>query len=303
MEKAILPMTTASNSSPSLPPDITHALIDGLDLPDLAGLIGNRHDRQDTGLYTGQMAVDYELHMPRLVALDDSVWEWLQPIVESDAQWGIALRLRPEYLVWDEAEQLHLLVEHWREWTSIITPESERWLFRFYSPTVIQTFFRYATTPEQASLLGPCESITLIDQQWQPLTLSLETMPETAMFRPHPIAPLRAGLLQGMHTASVQHLLNGFKAHLREHHAVARAWDDATLDAFTLDGARLAWQHGFQNESDMARFLSLQAVLGADFIQNPAYPWVRPILMAQESSGVESRMDKLYAQALQHMTA
>ena len=278
-----------------------YAIVDGLELPDLAGHVMDRHPRQDTGLLTGQLAADYELHMPRLVKLDAELLEWLIPIIQADIRWGFFAIVRGEISQGDEALQHESLLEHFQSWSHITTPYRESWLFRFYDAAVTRAFFEYASDPEIASFLGPCSEILLVAPDLTVESLSMEQLPDPWISRPHPIAPLRMELMQGLHTVTHQRLFGRFKAHLREHHPVTTEWPDEQLDTFVKDGVLTAWNADFKSEQDMVRFLSLQVILGADFTERADCPWVQPILTTSTAQGTQTRMDRLFDRAVVHL--
>ncbi len=60
-------------------------------------------------------------------------------------------------------------------------------------------------------------------------------------------------------------------------------------------GIARAARHGGKSEQDVFRYVSLMLVLGADFEDDPALPWVREILDDPESSGwqkISALMDR-----------
>ncbi|MDI3284586.1 hypothetical protein [Polyangium sp. 15x6] len=59
-----------------------------------------------------------------------------------------------------------------------------------------------------------------------------------------------------------------------------------------------AARHGCKSEQDVFRYVSLMLVLGPDFEEDPALPWVREILEDPEASGwqkVSALMDRAIA--------
>ena len=193
------------------------------------------------------------------------------------------------------------LLKHFQSWSHITTPYRESWLFRYYDAAVTRAFFEHATEPEIASFLGPCAEILLVAPDLTVESLSLEELPEPWVSRPHPIAPLRMELMQGLHTVTHQRLFGRFKAHLREHHPATNDWPDEQLDNFVKGGVRQAWAADFKNEQDMVRFLSLQVILGADFMGSNTYPWVAPIVTNPVVQGTDTRMDRLFDRAVAHL--
>ncbi|KHE96669.1 hypothetical protein WH06_08530 [Aeromonas salmonicida subsp. salmonicida] len=73
-------------------------------------------------------------------------------------------------------------------------------------------------------------------------------------------------------------------------------WQPEQLFSFVKEGEREALSHGFKNQQDVIRFLSLKLEMPAGFM---ALPWAKKIMAEPaELIGQQSRMDRLFEQAL-----
>jgi hypothetical protein len=87
-----------------------------------------------------------------------------------------------------------------------------------------------------------------------------------------------------------------YVAHIQAHHSVVKEWQSERLVSFIKEGEQEAFVHGFKNQQDVIRFLSLKLEMPAGFM---ALPWAKKIMAEPaELIGQQSRMDRLFEQAL-----
>ncbi|QSQ19129.1 hypothetical protein JY651_27685 [Pyxidicoccus parkwayensis] len=77
------------------------------------------------------------------------------------------------------------------------------------------------------------------------------------------------------------------------------ALDGPALVAFAGDGIERAEGHGIETERDICKYLSLMVTFGRDFDEDPAFPWVAPILLRRDL-GPTLRINRLCLEALRH---
>jgi len=74
----------------------------------------------------------------------------------------------------------------------------------------------------------------------------------------------------------------------------------ADLDRWVSSGLDAAARYGFLTEYESALYLSLMAMLGAGFLDDPATPWARPIVCDGATPSLD-RIHRLYDRAVQFL--
>ncbi len=78
-----------------------YALIAGLNQPELAEQIRQRHPEVETALYQGSFGAQHTTETPRFSQMDVALYDWLQPTIEHNPGWGWALLSVPESYGWN----------------------------------------------------------------------------------------------------------------------------------------------------------------------------------------------------------
>ncbi|MFM5523874.1 hypothetical protein ACET90_22035, partial [Aeromonas jandaei] len=130
---------------------------------------------------------------------------------------------------------------------------------------------------------GGCEYLQLIDRVEHDL----------AGRAPQRLSPAQWTALNSL-SDSVAH--DEYIEHIQAHHPVVKGWQSEQLFSFIKEGEQEAFAHGFKNQQDVIRFLSLKLEMPVGFM---AHPWAKKIMAEPaELIGQQSRMDRLFEQAL-----
>jgi hypothetical protein len=153
-----------------------------------------------------------------------------------------------------------------------------------------------ASSPAEATaLFGPVAKIIDISPEGgcDYLQLIERVEHDLAGRAPQQLSPVQWTALNSLSDSIAR---DEYVAHIQVYHPVVKGWQPEQLFSFIKDGEQEAFSHGFKNQQDVIRFLSLKLEMPAGFM---ALPWAKKIMTEPaELIGQQSRMDRLFEQAL-----
>lgn len=250
---------------------------------------------EQTRLYWGETGKLHSTISPYLIPAHRQNWPELQRLVIHQPGWGLLLQLDWFMLAYTPLQQLQALLAHLRQWSWIDTPEDETAILRLSDWQVVKPLLTASSPAEATALFGPvvkiidvspeggCEYLQLIDRVEHDL----------AGRAPQRLSPAQWTALNSL-SDSVAH--DEYIEHIQAHHPVVKGWQSEQLFSFIKEGEQEAFAHGFKNQQDVIRFLSLKLEMPVGFM---AHPWAKKIMAEPaELIGQQSRMDRLFEQAL-----
>ncbi|QMS75290.1 DUF4123 domain-containing protein [Aeromonas veronii Hm21] len=250
---------------------------------------------EQTRLYWGETGKLHSTISPYLIPVHRQNWPELQRLVIHQPGWGLLLQLDWFMLAYTPLQQLQALLAHLRQWSWITTPENETAILRLSDWQVVKPLLTVSSPAEATALFGPvvkiidvspeggCEYLQLIDRVEHDL----------AGRAPQRLSPAQWTALNSL-SDSVAH--DEYIEHIQAHHPVVKGWQSEQLFSFIKEGEQEAFAHGFKNQQDVIRFLSLKLEMPVGFM---AHPWAKKIMAEPaELIGQQSRMDRLFEQAL-----
>ena len=213
---------------------------------------------------------------------------------------------------------LEELAAHLHPLTEIKDERGRTLLFRFYDPRVLRIYLPTCTPWELRRFFGPvqrfwaeaAETPALLD--FPRPALAPEDEPEaeellagqTIIAEDRPDLVIREAQLEAFAGAVDAGLHRRLAAHLRDHFPDDCAeLGEEGLGEVVEQGVERAAAHGFEVERDVALYLGLVFVLGPEFDEDPALPWARRVLEDPRLETAGARMDALWAEAEQRLTA
>lgn len=250
---------------------------------------------EQTRLYWGETGKLHSTISPYLIPVHRQNWPELQRLVIHQPGWGLLLQLDWFMLAYTSLQQLQALLAHLRQWSWIDTPEDETAILRLSDWQVVKPLLTASSPAEATALFGPvvkiidvspeggCEYLQLIDRVEHDLVGRA----------PQRLSPAQWTALNSL-SDSVAH--DEYIEHIQAHHSVVKEWQSERLVSFIKEGEQEAFAHGFKNQQDVIRFLSLKLEMPVGFM---AHPWAKKIMAEPaELIGQQSRMDRLFEQAL-----
>ncbi|RQM74803.1 DUF4123 domain-containing protein [Aeromonas jandaei] len=250
---------------------------------------------EQTRLYWGETGKLHSTISPYLIPVHRQNWPELQRLVIHQPGWGLLLQLDWFMLAYTPLQQLQALLAHLRQWSWIDTPEDETAILRLSDWQVVKPLLTASSPAEATALFGPvvkiidvspeggCEYLQLIDRVEHDL----------AGRAPQRLSPAQWTALNSL-SDSVAH--DEYIEHIQAHHPVVKGWQSEQLFSFIKEGEQEAFAHGFKNQQDVIRFLSLKLEMPVGFM---AHHWAKKIMAEPaELIGQQSRMDRLFEQAL-----
>ena len=277
-----------------------YALIDGLDLPDLPGRVSQRHPDVDVALYDGLFGAHHETETPRFVRVDAELMDWLQPVMEGDPGWGWCMVLRDDLAGLSSDAAVKTLVDHFRQLIWVKEPQGEQWVFRLHDPRVLSNWLQCATAEQIQHFMLPLRHV-LIHQADAIRVLTLRAEHMSQAFDAASPQPWPESTFQAMHRLGREDLLLRLQRHLHAQHPKTRDWADQDIRQFIMDNGNRAYRHGLKDEQALSKFLSLCAVLGADFDTREDGAWARDILNNPMLQGQRRPIDQLVDGALERL--
>ncbi|MFG0835298.1 DUF4123 domain-containing protein [Aeromonas bivalvium] len=253
---------------------------------------------EQTRLYWGETGKLHSTISPYLIPVHRQNWPELRRLVIHQPGWGLMLQLDWFMLAYTPLQQLQVLLAHLRQWSWITTPEDETAILRLSDWQVVKPLLTASSPAEATALFGPvakiidvspeggCEYLQLIDRVEHDLS----------GHAPQRLSPAQWTALNSL-SESVAH--DEYVAHIQAHHPVVKEWRSEDLFSFVAEGEQEAISHGFKNQQDVIRFLSLKLEMPARFM---ALPWAKKIMAEPaELIGQQSRMDRLFENALHEL--
>ncbi|WP_421236869.1 DUF4123 domain-containing protein [Aeromonas jandaei] len=250
---------------------------------------------EQTRLYWGETGKLHSTISPYLIPVHRQNWPELQRLVIHQPGWGLLLQLDWFMLAYTPLQQLQALLAHLRQWSWITTPEDETAILRLSDWQVVKPLLTVSSPAEATALFGPVATIIDMspDGGCEYLQLINRVEHDLAGYAPQQLSPAQWTALNSM-SESVAH--DEYIEHIQAHHPVVKGWQSEQLLSFIKDGEQEAFAHGFKNQQDVIRFLSLKLEMPAGFM---ALPWAKKIMAEPaELIGQQSRMDRLFEQAL-----
>jgi len=129
-------------------------------IPELAMQLGPLSGRS---LYRGSAERDYWAISPYLFSITPQTLSWLDENLTGEP-WGYFIQSTVDF----EKTSRHL-----RRFLTVLSPNGEKLLFRFYDPRVILDFLKVSTSTERQEFFGPVRSLFLPDtNHYRQLSLS-----------------------------------------------------------------------------------------------------------------------------------
>lgn len=137
-----------------------YVILDACDAPNVLALVGNLLEEQESkpenpplvqSLYSGKAASDYHAIAPYLFSLSAELIEWI--LAELDGQsWGFLFQTKLDF---------KSARKHFRGFLTVLDPQGEKMLFRFYDPRVLKIFLESSSQQEIQTFFGPCSLIVI----------------------------------------------------------------------------------------------------------------------------------------------
>ncbi len=246
-------------------------------------------------LYWGETGKLHSTISPYLIPVHRQNWPELQRLVTHQPGWGLLLQLDWFMLAYTPLQQLQALLAHLRQWSWITTPEDETAILRLSDWQVVKPLLTASSPAEATALFGPVVKIIDVSPEGscEYLQLIERVEHDLAGHAPQQLSPAQWTALNSL-SDSVAH--DEYIEHIQAHHPVVKGWQSEQLFSFIKEGEQEAFAHGFKNQQDVIRFLSLKLEMPVGFM---AHPWAKKIMAEPaELIGQQSRMDRLFEQAL-----
>ncbi|MFM5557023.1 DUF4123 domain-containing protein [Aeromonas rivipollensis] len=253
---------------------------------------------EQTRLYWGETGKLHSTISPYLIPVHRQNWTELQRLVTHQPGWGLMFQLDWFMLAYTSLQQLQALLAHLRQWSWIETPENETAILRLSDWQVVKPLLMASSPAEATALFGPIAKIIDMSPEGgcDYLQLIERVEHDLAGRAPQQLSPAQWTALNSL-SDSVAH--DEYVAHIQAHHQVVKGWQPEQLFSFIKEGEQEAFSHGFKNQQDVIRFLSLKLEMPAGFM---ALPWAKKIMDdPTELVGQQNRMDRLFEQALHEL--
>lgn len=261
---------------------------------DVPGLAEQFSDPAANRLYWGQSGRIHASVSPYAIRIDQDNWHEMKAICEQP-QWGIALQLNPQMNAHTPVDQLIALMNHLRGWSLVKAQpdDDELRLLRISDWQVIQNLLSACSPSETAGFYGPVYRFIGLQKD------HITCLEHTGTFTPYPAFQAPRQLTEAQFLAisekAEQENMQRYALHLRQYHSEVNDWDDQKLMHFINAQLEQAWHYKFRREEELVRYLSLAVSFGPDFTKTP---WAASTINDMVSIGPDTRMDRLYQQAL-----
>lgn len=141
-------------------PGTWYAILDACDAPNVLALVDSLTQSQDAdpksdrlvqSMYSGKAAQQYRAIAPYLFKLTPELLDWI--VAELEAQpWGFLFHAELDF---------KSVRRHFRNFITVLDPQGEKMLFRFYDPRVLRAFEENATEREKQAFCGQVVSFFL----------------------------------------------------------------------------------------------------------------------------------------------
>lgn len=252
---------------------------------------------EQTRLYWGETGRVHASISPYCISVNAENWPAILEQLITQNGWGIGIQLAGMMKMMPPLDQLQALQKHLRQWSLVVMPPDENAILRIGDWQVVSRLMSASTIQEATAFYGPISAFWCIapDGSAESLSLAQRESPTLPATTPRKLSDAQWAALLG---PAEQHALARYMAHLREYHA---RWHDIKYEqllAFTQAQCSAARRHGFNNERDIMRYLALATELEPAFIDAP---WAQAILSQPDYIGSQSRMDRLYQQAIERL--
>lgn len=250
---------------------------------------------EQTRLYWGETGKLHSTISPYLIPVHRQNWPELQRLVIHQPGWGLMFQLDWFMLAYTPLQQLQALLAHLRQWSWIDTPEHETAILRLSDWLVVKPLLMASSPAEATALFGPVAKIIDVSSEGgcDYLQLIERVEHDLAGRVPQQLSPAQWTALNSLSESVAR---DEYVAHIQAHHPVVKGWQSEQLFSFVKEGEREALSHGFKNQQDVIRFLSLKLEMPVGFM---ALPWAKKIMAEPaELIGQQNRMDRLFEQAL-----
>jgi hypothetical protein len=134
-------------------PGTWYAILDACDAPNVLALVDSLTQSQDSdpksdrlvkSMYSGKAAQQYRAIAPYLFTLTPELLDWI--VAELAGQpWGFLFHAELDF---------KSVRRHFRNFITVMDPQGEKMLFRFYDPRVLKMFLETANEQENISFYG-----------------------------------------------------------------------------------------------------------------------------------------------------
>jgi hypothetical protein len=102
-------------------------------------------------MYSGKAAQQYRAIAPYLFTLTPELLDWI--VAELAGQpWGFLFHAELDF---------KSARKHFRNFVTVLDPQGEKMLFRFYDPRVLKVFVESANEQENPAFFGPCSQLVI----------------------------------------------------------------------------------------------------------------------------------------------
>nr|WP_232486819.1 DUF4123 domain-containing protein [Pectobacterium parmentieri] len=252
---------------------------------------------EQTRLYWGETGRVHASVSPYCIPLHAANWPQVKEHIVIQPGWGMGLQLEWFMQAYSPLDQLLEVTKHLRQWNLVASPSGENAILRVGDWQVVNQLLSASSAQEACALYGPIARFCDISPDGAVTTLNLTTR------EPHSIPDILPRQLsdeqwQAIMVPAEHQNLARYMEHLRTYHTDWQHASDDELQVFTRQQAELAQHNGFNNDRDIVRWLALATELSPAFIHQP---WAKNILVQPEYLGTQSRMDRLYQAAIDHL--
>ncbi|BDC48119.1 hypothetical protein F183_A04350 [Bryobacterales bacterium F-183] len=117
------------------------------------------------------------------------------------------------------------------------------------------------------------------------------------VFRQSQMNTLAAGLRAHYEEELARHFLDTYPRECRQ------AGGPAQIHKLVVAGIERANQRGFQSQSEVSMYISLQFILGASFDTDPQLPWAKKTLEDRRIASPELRLRCVFGETIDYLTA
>ncbi|KHN52382.1 DUF4123 domain-containing protein [Pectobacterium fontis] len=252
---------------------------------------------EQTRLYWGEAGRVHASVSPYCIPLHAANWSQVKEHIVTQPGWGMGLQLEWFMQAYSPLDQLIEVTKHLRQWSLVASPSGENAILRVGDWQVVNQLLSASSAQEACALYGPIASFCDISPDGAIRALNLTTR------EPHSITDILPRQLsdeqwQAIMVPSEHQNLARYREHLRTYHANWQHAPDDELQAFIHQQVQQARINGFNNDRDIVRWLALATELSPEFIHQA---WAKNILIQPEHIGTQSRMDRLYQAAIDHL--
>ncbi len=196
--------------------------------------------------------------------------------------------------LWLETEAPEpVLLDHLRSLVHVSLDGDVTTFFRYYDPRIARVWLQDLAPAERGRVMGPVQSIRLPAEDGSDLLISNINPASGQRYTTVPWLRLSATQLEQLSEARYRQ----FDQHLIEHCQryfphVLQGLDRPAQYAWAKACQDSARRHGYSTKNEITRWVSLYALLGANFPDEPTHQPYRQILQAQGRSPAQ-RLDDL----------